>query len=225
MYCWRLDLSRNIVAYIHGDVSENQRKRIESHLETCEDCRDQLTGIVKTIELTKQLPPLKTPQNTWNAIESAITGENRVPARLSYWVKGLAGAAAAIFAVFVMFALGKGEPDLRKQETEIAFDPAAFHAISLSQFSESVEPHVATEGYVERMHVNEEDENGDLKFRLVDNLDHPNHFVVCEIIAPFKMQAPPPGSRIRVYGVSRYDGKAQHQWFEVHPVLNIEPIQ
>jgi hypothetical protein len=27
-----------------------------------------------------------------------------------------------------------------------------------------------------------------------------------------------------VYGVSRYDGQADHNWYEVHPVLNIEVV-
>ncbi|MEK6406526.1 MAG: hypothetical protein AABN34_06145 [Acidobacteriota bacterium] len=33
------------------------------------------------------------------------------------------------------------------------------------------------------------------------------------------------GSRVRVYGVSRYDSQDNHNWYEVHPVLNIELVR
>ena len=66
------------------------------------------------------------------------------------------------------------------------------------------------------------DENdGDLIFKLVDNPARPKHFVVCEIVAPLKLQAPAIGSHVRVYGVSRYDAESGHRWFEVHPVMSI----
>jgi hypothetical protein len=78
------------------------------------------------------------------------------------------------------------------------------------------------EGYVSEVSVNDED--GDLSFKLVDDLGQPGPFIVCEIIDPIKLAAPAVGSRVRVYGVSRYDGQADHNWYEVHPVLNIEVV-
>ena len=63
---------------------------------------------------------------------------------------------------------------------------------------------------------------GDLTFKLVDNLNAQDRFIVCEIIEPIRLQPPAVGSRVRVYGVSRYDGEHDHNWYEVHPVLNIE---
>ncbi len=66
---------------------------------------------------------------------------------------------------------------------------------------------------------------GDLSFKLVDELGRPGPFIICEIIDPIKLAPPSVGSRVRVYGVSRYDGQADHNWYEVHPVLNIEVVR
>ncbi len=76
------------------------------------------------------------------------------------------------------------------------------------------------EGYVSEIRYDEED--GDLVFKLVDDPHHAQPFIVCEIINPINLTPPAVGSRVRVYGVSRYDAKADHQWYELHPVLNIE---
>ena len=103
------------------------------------------------------------------------------------------------------------------------FDRDAYRQVPLAQIPHTEEPHVSTIGYVSEVSVDEDE--GDLTFKLVDNLQRPTHFVVCEIIPSIKMDTPPVGSRIRVYGVTRYDAKADHQWFEVHPVLDIEPVR
>jgi Putative zinc-finger len=219
--CWRKDLQRKITPYVHGYLSPDSRKEIESHLTECDRCRIVLSRILVANRLAGHLPSVSAPIDSWKAIESTIGKKSRSSTNaLPFPMKTILGAAATVFTVFLFFLLWTGFPDFQKQDS---FDPAAFRPVSISQFPNTVEPHVATEGYVTQISV--QDEEGDLKFKLVDNLHRPNHFVVCEIIAPFKMTAPSPGSRIRVYGVSRYDSKADHQWFEVHPVLNIEPVR
>jgi len=80
-----------------------------------------------------------------------------------------------------------------------------------------------TEGYVSEVRLSDED--GDLTFKLVDELGRPGPFIICEIIDPIKLAAPSVGSRVRVYGVSRYDGQAGRNWYEVHPVLNSEVLR
>jgi len=86
----------------------------------------------------------------------------------------------------------------------------------------TTKPHVVTEGYVSEVRINDED--GDLMFKLVDDLQRMDQFVVCEIIDPIRLEPPKVGSRVRVYGVSRYDNQENHNWYEVHPVLNIEEV-
>ena len=69
-----------------------------------------------------------------------------------------------------------------------------------------------------------DEKDGDLKFKLVEDIAQPSPFIVCEIISPIKIDAPVVGSRVRVYGVSRYDAEVGREWYEVHPVLNIEAV-
>ncbi len=96
-------------------------------------------------------------------------------------------------------------------------------SVNIADIEQNRKPHVMTEGYVSEVHVNDED--GDLSFKLVDELGQPGPFIICEIIDPIKLAPPSVGSRVRVYGVSRYDGQADHNWYEVHPVLNIEVVR
>jgi Putative zinc-finger len=224
MSCLRIDLRQKITSYAHNELSGDSKKQLESHLEECPDCRLLLAKITDVDHVLINLKRFSAHADSWTSIQKGISQNPSVP-RFSPLLKGATGAAATILLMFLVFIWGRGA--VVKQEAEIGFDPASYRSISLSQFPHTDEPHVATEGYVAQISYDDEEdeEEGDMKFRLVDDLKRPNHFVVCEIIAPYKMQPPPAGSRVRVYGVSRYDGKAQHQWFEVHPVLNIEPIQ
>jgi len=222
MACWRMDLQRKMAAYIHGSLSSGSAKEIETHLVDCESCRVRLSSIREADRLARHLPSVTSPTASWGVIESMIARNSKISAaKTPFPMKTTIAYASMIITVLTALILWRTAPGL--YERNKGFDPADFRQISLSQFPQTVEPHVATEGYVSQISV--DDEDGDLMFKLVDDLKQPNHFVVCEIIAPVKLNAPPPGSRIRVYGVSRYDGKADHQWFEVHPVLNIEPIR
>src|SRR5262249_32068007 len=103
-----------------------------------------------------------------------------------------------------------------------AFELSEVHTFNIADNRQTRNPHLMNEGYVSEVMVNDED--GDLSFKLVNDLKRPGPFVVCEIIDPIKLAPPAVGSRVRVYGVSRYDGQADHNWYEVHPVLSIEVV-
>jgi hypothetical protein len=104
-----------------------------------------------------------------------------------------------------------------------ALDLSEFHTVSIADIERNHKPHVMAEGYVSEILFNDED--GDLTFKLVEDLRSPGPFIVCEIIDPIRLAPPKVGSRVRVYGVSRYDGQDNHNWYEVHPVLNIEEVR
>lgn len=101
-------------------------------------------------------------------------------------------------------------------------DGNEFHEVSIAAIDDRSEPHVVVEGYVAEVRFNSEE--NDLSFKLVENLKQTGPFIVCEIIGPIKLSLPPVGSRVRVYGVSRYDGQPDHRWYEVHPVTKIEMV-
>jgi hypothetical protein len=120
-------------------------------------------------------------------------------------------------------AAGRRATEERAGFVAAALDLGEFQTVNISDIEQNNKPHVVAEGYVSEVRKNDED--GDLSFKLVDDLGRPGPFIICEIIDPIKLEPPSVGSRVRVYGVSRYDGQADHNWYEVHPVLNIEVVR
>ena len=98
-------------------------------------------------------------------------------------------------------------------------DFSDYHHLSIPELKSNTKPHVTTEGYVRDVYADEEE--GTLHFKLVEIPQGSEPFVVCEILKPIEMTVPREGSRVRVYGVSRYDGQTNRKWYEVNPVLNI----
>jgi hypothetical protein len=133
------------------------------------------------------------------------------------------GIVALVAALLIAFSKGRSpEEESAGSMVAEALDLREFHTVNIGDIEQNMKPHVMAEGYVSEVRVNDED--GDLSFKLVDDLGQAGPFIVCEIIDPIRLAPPSVGSRVRVYGVSRYDGQADHNWYEVHPVLNIEVV-
>jgi hypothetical protein len=179
------------------------------------------------------MPRFAPPRDPWKAIEAELEarpapGERRVAGwralmSMPAFAFVVIGVAALIAAVFI--ATDRRDPADERATPLIAeaLDLSQFHTVSIADIEKNNKPHVMAEGYVSEVRV--DDKDGDLRFKLVDELGRPGPFIVCEIIDPIKLNAPKVGSRVRVYGVSRYDGQADHNWYEVHPVLNIEVLK
>jgi len=180
--------------------------------------------------------PRFTPRSDpWTAIESAIdsgrpavshapvfAGWREVVLKPGFAL-AVIGVAALIAALLV--ASGRRAAGEERAGTLVAeaLDLSEFHTVNIADIEQNRKPHVVAEGYVSEVRINDED--GDLTFKLVDDLGRPGPFIICEIIDPIKLAPPSVGSRVRVYGVSRYDGQTDHNWYEVHPVLNIEVVR
>jgi len=217
-------------------LDANKVKRIEDHLLDCGDCRIRLARLRNGHRLAQELPLFTPERDLWNAIEAAIsvpgTTNERSARRVPDW-RGLVSKPGFAFALigivaFAAAVLVATERRAVKEEhagTLIAdaLDLSEFHTVNISDIERNQQPHVMAEGYVSEIRVNDED--GDLSFKLVEDLKSPSPFIVCEIIDSIKLKPPTVGSRVRVYGVSRYDGQDNHNWYEVHPVLNIEEVR
>lgn len=249
MKCWRLDLQRSFSLYLNSELAPDRIKRIEDHLLDCGTCRDQLTHLRTGHRLAAQMPRVAPARDPWDAIEAAIEREavsgsrTRQPAtrafwsgiRVAVWRKRLLSPAFALGVVAIVMTVllivqshaanryASSEQEIGGLASFEAIDRDEFHAVSISNIERNTKPHVVAEGYVSEVRVNDED--GDLSFKLVDNLQDNGPFIVCEIIDPIKLAPPAVGSRVRVYGVSRYDAQDNHNWYEVHPVLNIEVMR
>ena len=223
MNCLRYDLWQKMTAYAHGELPAEVVSRMEDHLADCEACRQRLERIQRLDGALTALPVASAAESSWNSIEASILKTSKLPAaaRQPHHALRFAGAFAALIALFLFFIIWNDNvPSLFDRASE-DFSAGQYREVSLRDFPKTAEPHVFTEGYVSEVKMDREE--GDTMFRLVDDLREPNHFVICEIIPPLDMKVPAIGSKIRVYGVSRFDSKTEHQWFELHPVMNIEP--
>ncbi len=222
MKCYRLDLRRKYSSYIHGLLSVSTVKKVEMHLGSCPACRGLVERMRKVERLISELPSVSPHRNLWPGIEAALPFGGRLPSYVPLWKK------VAIVAVFglisgVLGAVTYGKLSGRSLNINSPVRLEEFSRVPIERIPTNTEPHIVTEGYVSELRINEED--GDRMFKLVDDLHRPESFVICELIDPLDLPAPPVGSRVRVYGVSRYDNKSNHEWHELHPVLNIEILK
>jgi anti-sigma factor RsiW len=236
MKCWRIDLRRSFSLYLNGELEASAVKRVEDHLLDCGLCRTRLARLRNGHRLAQEMPRFTPKRDPWTAIEAAIESQQPIPApnagggarwREVVLKPGFAlaviGVAALIAAVLVASGRRASGEERAGSLIADALDLSEFHTVNIADIEQNQKPHVMAEGYVSEVRVNDED--GDLSFKLVDDLGRPSPFIICEIIDPIKLAAPSVGSRVRVYGVSRYDGQADHNWYEVHPVLNIEVVR
>lgn len=236
MRCWRVNLRQKFSLYLNGELSQSDVKRIEDHLLDCASCRDRFAQLRNGHRLAQQIPRFTPQRDPWASIEASLEAERLAPAQsqrqrpIAQW-RGLMikpgfalafiGVAALIAAILVVS--GKRSPEQERTLMADALDLKEFHLVNIADIERNNQPHVVAEGFVSEIQVNDED--GDLSFKLVDDLGRPGPFIVCEIIDPIHLAPPSVGSRVRVYGVSRYDGQMDHNWYEVHPVLNIEVVR
>lgn len=232
MTCWRFDIQRDLFRYADEALSLPARERIERHLESCADCRARVGRLRDTQDLLAELP-LQTPEDDrWIAIRRAVrsappapvANRSRFATPFRVAAVGTLALAAACLGGYLLLA-GPARDKAGPFTKSIPFSnekSREFTPVPLAHVGKVADPHIVTEGYVVDMKVDEDD--GDVVFKLVDDKGDPNHFVVCEIIEPISVNRPRPGSKVRVYGVSRFDDKPNHRWQELHPVLNIETV-
>jgi hypothetical protein len=232
MKCLRFDIRRSFSLYVNGELESSEVKRVEDHLIDCGFCRTRLVHLRNGHRLAQQLPRFTPRNDPWAAIEAAIDlskSEKRPTATglRALWLKpGVALATIlAIALVGSLVAIRNASPPQEESAKSLvaeALDLSQFHLVNIADIERNQKPHVVAEGFVSEVIA---DADGDSKFRLVDELERPGPFIVCEIIDPIKVRTPSVGSRVRVYGVSRYDSQPNHNWYEVHPVLNIEVVR
>lgn len=235
--CWRIDLRGAFSLYVNGELRPALLRRLEKHLLDCGECRSRLVQVRMGHRLATRMPLFKPERDPWFAIQASIDRTDNVaqlpgfgaPAISRYWrgssMRTLFWLASAL-ALVSWFVGSVHYEAFFAPTTRLAgplIDRAEFHEVSISAIARNTEPHVVTEGYVAELRLNTEENS--LSFKLVEAVGQSAPFVICEIIDPLKVDPPAVGSRVRVYGVSRYDGKANHQWYEVHPVLNIEALK
>src|SRR5215469_12877947 len=199
-----LYFKRQLAMYADGETSRQAATRIEDHLVDCGNCRANLLRLRAGRRFARQAPRRRAASDQWHAIEAMIAADERQPlrakparwlrpARVSVvgWLLGLVSLSLLILTVIID---RQSRPDSSGLHAALAtnLDLSDFHAVSISDIGRSTEPHVVAEGYVSDVRI--DDEDGDLVFKLVDDVRRPQPFVVCEIIGPIKLAPPPVGS-------------------------------
>ena len=241
MNCWRYYLRRKFVPYLDGEIPPPEAKRLETHLRDCEKCRTMFVRLRVGHRLARQLRPLPSdgdhhpPEFETMLAEADETALER--SRLARaWDHGLdalttprVALALAVLVLVLSALLAVSNRRIRFGERNgvsaklAALDFSRFRSLSIPELQSNTLPHIATEGYVRDVRVDSEEKT--LHFKLAEIPQGPGPFVVCEIMSPYGMAVPREGSRVRVYGVARYDAQTGRQWHEVNPVLNIAVLK
>lgn len=241
MSCWRFYLRRKFVPYLEGSLPPHEAKRLEKHMLGCDRCRAMFARLRAGHQLAQQLRQFN-PEGAHDAPEfeammadmgEIVTGRHRWARLWENWlyalttprvVQGLTALVLVLSALLVVsnrrVLFGERESVTVKRS---AMDFSNFRPLSIPEIRLNTQPHISTEGYVRDLHVDKEE--GTVHFRLVEIPQGSGPFVVCEIISPIGMSLPREGSRVRVYGVARYDAQPGREWHEVNPVLNIAVLK
>lgn len=217
MSCLRIDLHRRFPQYLDGAAPSHLAERVERHLLDCGHCRARLVRLREAKRLIGALPAVDAPPFDRLMSRTPATAPRRavrVPRFLTHFAAD-ALIATALFAAFTLLYTHSASARIRP------FDASSFRAVDVRQVAATADPHVVVTGVVSE--AEGESGEGSHRFRLVDPSDR-RAFVVCEILDGDPLSAPKPGARVRVWGVSRYDSKASHRWFEIHPVLKTEVL-
>jgi hypothetical protein len=238
MRCLRFDLWKKFSPYVDGELDAKTIKRVEDHLLDCNACRARLSRLRDGHRFAVQLPRQQPQGDAWEAIAATLDGEASQPifaptkSKKPVTWRGVTTspvfASAILGMAFIVLGFALFLNQQKPRQTQIVnaarpFDGSSFRPVSISDIQNNTKTHVVAEGYVTEVRLDAED--GDLMFKLVEDVKQPQPFIICEIISPINLAPPVVGSRVKVYGVSRYDADEGRQWHEVHPVLNIEIVK
>lgn len=217
MSCLRFDLHDQLPMYLDGAATPKMVERIEKHLLDCSGCRGRMVRLRNAKSLLSELPKLDAPpfQIAARPAEAGPHSRFRIPSFVRHFAAD-ALVASALFAAFTLLYTHAAAARIRP------FDTDSFRKTSIASVAANHEPHVIVEGVVAE--IAGADDEGSHRFKLADPAN-PRAFVVCEILDGDPLKAPKNGSRVRVWGVSRYDSSPDHQWYEIHPVLKVEIVR
>jgi hypothetical protein len=71
---------KQLSAYCHGELPEQESRRVAEHLLTCERCRKEYDEIKVGVQLASRLPQVTAPAEMWGEIEALLDAQTRKPA-------------------------------------------------------------------------------------------------------------------------------------------------
>lgn len=108
-------VSKQLSAYLHGELSPENAQRVTAHLRACAGCRAEFEEIEFGAQLARQLQRQQAPESLWVELETAMnrerasdrrnTGASQAGFGFSWWPLKLGLASAVVIAVLVFVAL------------------------------------------------------------------------------------------------------------------------
>ena len=98
-------VTKDISAYCHGELSNEESKQFAEHIISCVGCRSRFEEIKLGIKFAEQLPQISAPDHLWSELESLLdkqTGAQITPIRrasASSWRMRVAAAAVILLVV------------------------------------------------------------------------------------------------------------------------------
>jgi len=241
MACRRFFLRRRFVPYLEGGLPARKADRLERHVRECASCRALLhrlrAGHLLAARLQRDGPegPDRAPdfEALLADVEEAPTRSRRFAGVWEGWLdlvttRGAVQALAAIVVVLLVLLAVSNRSASPGRQTLAGLKPGAldirdFHPLRIGELPTNTRPYVATEGFVRDVHVDTEEKT--MHFKLAESADTASPYILCEIMRRADIPAPAEGSRVRVYGVARFDAQAGRGWHEVNPVLDIAVLK
>lgn len=215
-------LRRKFVPYLEGGLRPREARRLERHLAGCRPCEDLIARLRAGHQAARRLgrrPPDLSPRLP--EFEEIWARRPSVP-RLSpaFAVPALLAVAAGLVMLVVVSNRAmnsRSRPGLvasRDSQAGPEFTPLA-----IREFARNSRDRIVTEGFVHNVYYDEQERT--LHIKLVEGLQDPEPFVICEIRDVRGLTIPQQGSRVRVCGLARFDAQPGRGWHEVNPVMDI----
>jgi hypothetical protein len=124
-------VQEKLSAYIEGDVSSDEKRRIEQHVNSCQKCRTALEDLKNTGDLVRGLEEVEPPAWLTEKIIARVRAEEGrkrgifrklfYPLHVKVPVEALATVLIAVVAVYVFRA---AEPEMKRAQLHLPTGPA-----------------------------------------------------------------------------------------------------
>lgn len=215
-------LRREFVPYLEGGLRPGQAGRLKKHLAGCRECAELFKRVRAGHEAGRRFGRLG-PDFPPRLPEFEELRARRPSIRFLSPALAVPVLLAVVAGLAVLLVVSGRTTASRSREGLIASRDIqagrAFTPLAIREFAANSRDRIVTEGFVHNVYYDKEERT--LHIKLVEGLQDPEPFVICEIRDVRGLTIPREGSRVRVYGTARFDAQPGRGWHEVNPVMDI----
>lgn len=106
-------VTKDISAYCHGELSNEESKQFAEHIIACAKCRAKFEEVKLGVKLAEQLPQLAAPDHLWRELEPLLDREHVElrPARVSAWQLKAAAAVLVLLSAWGVWLIYSNRAD------------------------------------------------------------------------------------------------------------------